>query len=144
MCHAANSQREASTQQQTLDADVQRLLEAYKRPSVPSPEPIDISTTSDWWDAAQAQLRSVFIQRALPVYAAVKTAEERLEADIPSVGNAIIVMVAIIMYDMGWNNILDRLLGDSVQGSVSCILVGLGMVLGVKILGLQPKDYWRI
>jgi hypothetical protein len=89
------------------------------------------------------QLRSTYIRQALPLRRTVRTAERKLGAELPAVGFAIVLMVAVIMYDRGWNNLLDRF-DESVLGDVCCMIAGLGMVFGVKLMGWQPKDYFNV
>jgi hypothetical protein len=94
-------------------------------------------------DRLQKQLRSTYIRQALPLRRTVRTAERKLGAELSAVGFAILLMAAVIMYDRGWNNMLDRF-DDSVLGDVCCMIAGLGMVFGVKLMGWQPKDYFNV
>jgi hypothetical protein len=91
----------------------------------------------------RGQLRSTYIRQALPLRRTVRTAERKLGAELSAVGFAILLMAAVIMYDRGWNCMLDRF-DDSVLGDVCCMIAGLGMVFGVKLMGWQPKDYFNV
>lgn len=78
------------------------------------------------------------------LWAAVVQAEQRLEASLPSIGATIAFMVGVIILEFGVQGLLDHYLGDSVLGSVACILVGLGIVLWIKLAGLQVSTLWQI
>eukprot|EP00775_Hariotina_reticulata_P001293 gene1293-1634_t len=80
----------------------------------------------------------------LPVFRTLRCTEKKLEAKFPAVGNSIVLMMAVIAYDFGVNNVLDRLLGESPLGSLSCILVGMGLVLGVRLAGFKVLNFWEV
>lgn len=155
---------------QELVEDVQHLEQSFLQPSAaPSPEPAAAAPvvaassaaaiaagsaasvaagpaiSPDVLDsnALRTQLRSTYIRQALPLRRTVRTAERKLGAELSAVGFAIVLMVAVIMYDRGWNNLLDRL-DDSLLGDVCCMIAGLGMVTGVRLMGWQPKDYFNV
>jgi hypothetical protein len=156
------------TAQQVQEAveDVQHLEQSFLQPSAaPSPESAaalqattadaaavvascapaagaDLETAADG-DSFEQQLRSTYIRQALPLRRTVCTAERKLGAELSAVGFAILLMAAVIMYDRGWNNLLDRF-DESVLGDVCCMIAGLGMVFGVKLMGWQPKDYFNV
>lgn len=157
------------TEQGELLSDVHHLEQSFLQPSAaPSPKPAAALQATAAQVAAVAatgavaagagtaaasgntsstglrlQLRSSYIRQALPLHRTVRTAEQKLGAELPAVGFAILLMVAVIMYDRGWNNVLDRF-DDSVLGDVCCMIGGLGMVFGVKLMGWQPKDYFNV
>lgn len=167
VCWAANVQQHVATSSLAVCEDVQHLENSYQQTSAPpSPEPsvgkasssavAGAATTLPGQQAAGAQpayaapqrdirsrLRSAYIRQVLPALRAVRAAEKKLEADFSAVGYAILLMVAVILYDRGWNNLLDRF-DESVLGDLCCILVGLGIVFGVKFMGWQPKDYFNV
>ena len=74
----------------------------------------------------------------------VREAERKLEADFTTLMVTILFMVAVIVFEYGVQSLLDHFLGDSVTGSVSCILVGLGMVFSVKLSGFKWSKLWTL
>jgi hypothetical protein len=153
-------------QLQEPDDDMEHLEQSFLQPSAaPSPEPAAAlqATTADAAAVAascapaagsgsqtaaddgslQRQLRSTYIRQALPLRRTVRTAERKLGAELSAVGFAILLMAAVIMYDRGWNNLMDRF-DESVLGDVCCMTAGLGMVFGVRLMGWQPKDYFNV
>eukprot|EP00879_Flechtneria_rotunda_P002881 GHRR01003096.1.p1 GENE.GHRR01003096.1~~GHRR01003096.1.p1 ORF type:complete len:189 (+),score=51.36 GHRR01003096.1:93-659(+) len=142
------------TSQQITGADVQRLEETYRQSAASNDDLAGVwdpqqqqqhqqTAEQQWQEQWRSQLQARYVTDVLPVARAVHAAEQRLEAALPSVGNAVLLMVAFILYDYGWNNILDRLLGNSPLGSICCIMTGLGMILGVRLMGHKPLDFWR-
>eukprot|EP00882_Tetradesmus_deserticola_P008092 GHRQ01008523.1.p1 GENE.GHRQ01008523.1~~GHRQ01008523.1.p1 ORF type:complete len:217 (+),score=57.32 GHRQ01008523.1:81-731(+) len=90
----------------------------------------------------RVQVHSTCIQ-ALSLRETARTAEQKLGAELSAVGYAILIMAAAVMYDRGWNNLMDSF-DDSVLGDVCCMVAGLGMVFGVKLMGWQPKDFFNV
>eukprot|EP00882_Tetradesmus_deserticola_P013160 GHRQ01013956.1.p1 GENE.GHRQ01013956.1~~GHRQ01013956.1.p1 ORF type:complete len:219 (+),score=63.16 GHRQ01013956.1:182-838(+) len=90
----------------------------------------------------RVQVHSTCIQ-ALSLRETARTAERKLGAGLSAVGYAILIMAAAVMYDRGWNNLLDSF-DESVLGDVCCMVAGLGMVFGVKLMGWQPKDFFNV
>jgi len=151
-------------------ADVGMLEEAYRQAAVPSPGPTHAARSAHIRRrrypqqqllqhslssaAAQGQrqpqrqfqhtARALYFSPLLPVLRALRSTERRLEAKVPAIGNSIVLMTAVIAYDFGVNNVLDRLLGESPLGSLSCILVGLGMVVGVRLAGFKVLNFWEV
>jgi len=87
---------------------------------------------------------SVFRAQAMGLLVSVREAERKLEADITTLMVTILFMVAVIVFEYGVQSLLDHFLGDSVTGSVSCILVGLGMVFSVKLSGFKWSKLWSL
>jgi hypothetical protein len=113
-------------QQVVPGSDAGLLESAFRAPAAPtSPEPAD------------AQQHSGSSSSTLAAEAG-----RRLGAPLPAVAWAVVVMVAVIAYDRGVNNLLDRLDGASLRGSLASILAGLALVFGVKLSGGRPRDMW--
>jgi hypothetical protein len=87
---------------------------------------------------------SVFRAQAMGMLVSVREAEKKLEADISTVMVTVLFMVAVIIFEYGVQSLLDHFLGDSVTGSVSCILGGLGMVFSVKLSGFKWSNVWTL
>jgi hypothetical protein len=70
----------------------------------------------------------------VPVRRAVRTGERRLGADVATVAVTVAFVTATIVYDRGVEDLLDNIFSDSPTGSVACILFGLGLVIGVRLI----------
>lgn len=70
--------------------------------------------------------------------------ERRLETELSAVAASVAFMVGIIFYEYGVQSCLDRLLGDSPAGSLSCVVSGLGLVLAVKLSGAKIGNLWSL
>ncbi|KAI8467894.1 MAG: hypothetical protein J3K34DRAFT_471300 [Monoraphidium minutum] len=81
---------------------------------------------------------------ALHLPAWLVEAEQRLEADLPTIGLTILFMTALIAYERGVQSLLDNVFGDSPKGSVACITMGLFLVFGVKLSGVRFTALWDV
>ncbi|KAF8067176.1 hypothetical protein HT031_002223 [Scenedesmus sp. PABB004] len=106
-----------------------------QRPQHRQTPPAQVGSNSNTWRAAPRAL----VRRALPLLRGVRGAEARLEADVRSVAAAVALMTALIAYDRGVNGVLDAI-DDSVDAGVASVLVGLGLVFGVRLAGGRPQD----
>jgi hypothetical protein len=75
---------------------------------------------------------------------AIAEVERRLETELSAVAGSVAFMVGIIFYEYGVQSCLDRLLGDSPAGSLSCVVSGLGLVLAVKLSGAKIGNLWSL
>eukprot|EP00877_Chromochloris_zofingiensis_P013906 jgi/Chrzof1/876/Cz01g32110.t1 len=82
--------------------------------------------------------------RATVLLASVQELEAKLEADLLTLAATLSCVVGVILFEFGIQGVLDHLLGDSVSGSISCILAGLGIVFGIKVSGYKVARLWQI
>jgi len=135
-CPTSKQQIETTTNNTAEHRDAVELLErSYQHEAAASAA----STTTDGTrrPAAVSKLRPLYIRHALPVLRTVRFTERRLEADLLTIATTIMFVNGFIVWDRGLESMLDGLLGDSAKGSILCILLGLGLVVGVRLSGAK-------
>jgi hypothetical protein len=119
---AAQQQQQVVQQQQ-----VQQQLVQQQRPRLPA------SLSRAWLRGAR-----------LPLRRAVRTTEQRLDAELATVAATIMFVVGLISLDRGIQDLCDNIFGASPLGSVLCMLLGLGLVVGVRIAGGRVGDHFSL
>uniref|UniRef100_A0A7S0RSU2 Uncharacterized protein n=1 Tax=Chlamydomonas leiostraca TaxID=1034604 RepID=A0A7S0RSU2_9CHLO len=81
-------------------------------------------------------------QSQLRVEDAWQEFEQKLEADLATVGTTILGILGVIIFWRGVWSLLDYILGDGPLGDLFCILAGLGIILYIRLAGLRVGSFW--
>lgn len=82
--------------------------------------------------------------RAAGPRALLRAAERRLGGDLPTAALSLAPVVALIAYERGVQDLLDDVFGDSPAGGAACMLIGVGLVVGVKLTGARWTALWDV
>lgn len=68
--------------------------------------------------------------------------EARFEADLQTVAITLVAIVGVICFWRGIWSLLDYYLGENPIGDISCILVGFGIIMYIRLSGLKVGSFW--
>ncbi|KIZ02938.1 hypothetical protein MNEG_5018 [Monoraphidium neglectum] len=102
----------------------------------------DADATAEAGDAAAAAAEAAELPPPVPTDVLLEF-EQKLEADISSVGLTLTAVTGVIIFWRGVWSLLDYYMGDSVLGDVCCIIVGLTIVLWIRLSGAKvATSFW--